>query len=92
MLGRTAISFDAAAWEIWLPLVTGAALCIAPTETARDPAKLAALIAERGVTMAQFVPSLLEPVMAAAPEGSLRRIRQLFCGGEALPVGLVKAR
>ncbi len=91
VLGRTAISFDAAAWEIWLPLVSGAALCIAPTATARDPAKLAALIAERGVTMAQFVPALLEPVMAAAPEGSLRKIRQLFCGGEALPVGLVQS-
>ena len=47
VLGRTAISFDAAAWEIWLPLVTGAALCIAPTETARDPGKLAALIASK---------------------------------------------
>ena len=33
VLGRTAISFDAAQWEIWLPLVTGAALCIAPTAT-----------------------------------------------------------
>ncbi len=59
VLGRTAISFDAAQWEIWLPLVSGAALCIAPTETARDPAKLAALIAQRGITVAQFVPSLL---------------------------------
>ena len=91
VLGRTAISFDAAQWEIWLPLVAGASLCIAPTATARDPGKLAALIAERGVTMAQFVPSLLEPVMAAAPEGSLRKIRQLFCGGEALPASLVDA-
>ena len=41
--------------------------------------------------MAQFVPSLLEPMMAAAPENSLRKIRQLFCGGEALPASLVDA-
>ena len=88
VLGRTAISFDAAAWEIWLPLVTGAALCIAPTETARDPGKLAALIAQQSITVAQFVPSLLEPVMVAAP-GALNHIRRLFCGGEALPVSLV---
>ena len=91
LLGRTAISFDAAQWEIWLPLVTGAALCIAPTETARDPGKLAALVAQQGITIAQFVPSLLEPVMAAAPPDTLRQIRRLFCGGEALPAGLTQA-
>ncbi|MGE0036626.1 MAG: amino acid adenylation domain-containing protein, partial [Xanthobacteraceae bacterium] len=91
VLGRTAISFDAAQWEVWLPLVAGASLCIAPTATARDPGRLAALVAEQGITMAQFVPSLLEPVMAAAPQDSLRKIRQLFCGGEALPANLVDA-
>jgi non-ribosomal peptide synthetase component F len=91
VLGRTAISFDAAQWEIWLPLIAGASLCIAPTATARDPEKLAALVAEQGITMTQFVPSLLEPVMAAAPKDSLRKIRQLFCGGEALPANLVDA-
>ena len=38
VLARTAISFDAAEWEIWLPLVTGAALCIAPTTSPAIPA------------------------------------------------------
>ena len=35
VLARTAISFDAAEWEVWLPLVTGATLCIAPTAVTR---------------------------------------------------------
>ena len=41
VLSRTAISFDAAEWEIWLPLLTGAALSIAPTAVTRDPSQLA---------------------------------------------------
>ena len=90
VLARTAISFDAAEWEIWLPLVTGAALCIAPTAITRDPGKLAAFIERNGVTIAQFVPSLLEPVISAAVPGAPRRLKRLFFGGEALPASLAR--
>ena len=65
-------------WEIWLPLVTGATLCIAPTAVTRDPGKLAGFIERHGITVAQFVPSLLEPVMSAAAAGALRRLKRLF--------------
>ncbi len=84
VLARTAISFDAAEWEVWLPLVTGATLCIAPTAVTRDPDKLAGFIEHHGITVAQFVPSLLEPVMSAAAAGALSRLKRLFLGGEAL--------
>jgi len=36
VLGRTAISFDAAQWELWLPLLSGASLCVAPLEVTQD--------------------------------------------------------
>ncbi len=84
VLARTAISFDAAGWEIWLPLVTGAAVCIAPTAVTRDPGQLASYIERQGITVAQFVPSLLETVLAAAPPDALRRLKRVFAGGEAL--------
>ena len=84
VLARTAISFDAAAWEIWLPLVTGATVCIAPTAVTRDPGQLARYIERQSITVAQFVPSLLEPVLAAVPPDALRRLKRVFAGGEAL--------
>ena len=90
VLARTAISFDAAEWEVWLPLVTGATLCIAPTAVTRDPDKLAGFIEHHGITVAQFVPSLLEPVMSAAVPGAQRRLRRLFFGGEALSTNLAR--
>ena len=59
VLCRTAITFDAAIWEIWLPLIAGATLCMTPAEVARDPSLLMTCVEQHHVTIAQFVPSLL---------------------------------
>ena len=44
VLCRTAISFDAAGWEIWLPLLSGAAVCVTPERLARDPSRVQRLL------------------------------------------------
>jgi amino acid adenylation domain-containing protein/FkbM family methyltransferase len=83
ILSRTSISFDAAVWEFWLPLLSGAALCLAPAEAQRDPAALLDHMNESRVTFAQFVPTLLAAVCdtgAPRPES----LRLVFAGGEAL--------
>ncbi len=90
VLSRTAISFDAAEWEIWLPLATGAALSIAPTAVMRDPGQLARYIERQSITIAQFVPSLLEPMLAAVPSDALHRLKRVFAGGEALSGSLAR--
>src|SRR6201991_2423566 len=59
VLCRTAISFDAAGWEIWLPLLSGATLCIAPSHLIHDPSQFSRYVKHHGITIAQFVPSLL---------------------------------
>src|SRR6202158_1842023 len=40
VLSRTSVSFDAAGWEIWLPLLSGSALNVAPAHVLRDPQQL----------------------------------------------------
>src|SRR5258708_21472685 len=40
VLSRTAISFDAAGWELWLPLLCGAGLVVAPGSISREPEQL----------------------------------------------------
>ena len=85
VLSRTALSFDASVWELWLPLLCGATLCVAPSSVARDPEQLVAYADRHGVTTMQCVPSLLAAARGAARPAALER---MFCGGEALPAAL----
>ncbi|WP_447038503.1 amino acid adenylation domain-containing protein [Streptomyces sp. DSM 118878] len=87
VLARTPVSFDAAGAELWQPLVAGAAVALASAEVSRDPEQLLAFIGRHGVTVAQFVPSLL----AAMPLDERGRcVRALLMGGEALPAALAR--
>ncbi|MER7780677.1 amino acid adenylation domain-containing protein, partial [Streptomyces sp. NPDC096191] len=88
VLHKTPFGFDASVWELWWPLMSGAALVIAAPEGHRDPAYLAELMRREEVTVAQFVPSLLSAFTAEAAAVDCASLRMLFCGGEALPGAL----
>ncbi|WP_406841549.1 non-ribosomal peptide synthase/polyketide synthase (plasmid) [Streptomyces sp. AHU1] len=85
VLSRTSVSFDAAGCEVWLPLVSGAAMSIATVEEIRDPQQLVAHIVDHGVTAAQLVPSILATLPMEQKPGGLRLV---LAGGEALPAPL----
>ncbi|MCU7728890.1 amino acid adenylation domain-containing protein, partial [Actinoplanes sp. KI2] len=88
VLARTAFSFDAAGSEIWTTLLAGATVCLATDDLLREPAALMAYAATHGVTIAQFVPSLLAvtvPVLRELPGSALRL---LLVAGEVLPPAL----
>ncbi len=67
VLQKTPASFDVSVWEFFWPLLTGARLVMALPGGHRDPAYLARVIAEEGVTTAHFVPSMLS-LFLEAPE------------------------
>ena len=83
VLCRTSLSFDAATWEIWLPLIAGATLCMTAAELTRDPSLLMSYLEEHHVTIAQFVPSLLASTLAASCPRDHHRLKRIFSGGEA---------
>ncbi|MET9254129.1 amino acid adenylation domain-containing protein [Streptomyces sp. NPDC003717] len=91
VLARTSPSFDASVWETWLPLLHGGAACPVPPALNHDPAGLLARMREEGVTVAQFVPSLLALVLGETeheePPGALRAV---LCGGEPLTAALAE--
>jgi len=92
VLQRAPASFDASVWEIFLPLVTGARLVLAPPSDGNDPRALLAAIERHDVRLAQFVPSQLQMILDAAPTEAPRvigRLRRLFLGGERLPPELL---
>ncbi|MYV38205.1 amino acid adenylation domain-containing protein, partial [Streptomyces sp. SID1328] len=89
VLARTSTSFDASVWELWLPLMNGAEVCVLPDGVNQDPRALVDWMGRFGVTVAQFVPSHLALVLAeAAAAAPLPALRAVLCGGEPLPRAL----
>ncbi|MER7648339.1 MULTISPECIES: non-ribosomal peptide synthetase [Streptomyces] len=87
-LSVTTIAFDIAALELYLPLISGAAVVLADRETTTDPGALARLLTASGATIMQATPSLWQALCEAEPE-ALRGLRMLV-GGEALPSALAE--
>ena len=90
VLQKTPSSFDVSVWEFFWSLITGAVLVVAKPEGHRDPAYLAELIEDAGVTVAHFVPSMLEVFTASVAPGRCPGLRQVVCSGEALPTSLAE--
>ncbi|HLF24983.1 MAG TPA: amino acid adenylation domain-containing protein [Anaerolineae bacterium] len=83
LLAITTVSFDMAAPELYLPLIMGARVVIAPREAAADGEWLRQLLQQHAVTVLQATPTtwriLLDSGWAGAPDLAM------LCGGEALP-------
>ncbi|MEU0768670.1 amino acid adenylation domain-containing protein, partial [Streptomyces albogriseolus] len=89
VLQKTSCGFDVSGWEFFWPLVTGATLVVAEPERHKDPAYLAALIAEQDVTTVHFVPSMLKGFLAEPAAAGCVSLRRVLCSGEVLPAELV---
>jgi amino acid adenylation domain-containing protein len=81
LLSVTTISFDIAALELYLPLITGAQIVLASTEASRDGGSLACLLEESRASVMQATPATWQMLLDGGWKGS--RLRML-CGGEAL--------
>jgi amino acid adenylation domain-containing protein len=89
LLAVTTLSFDIAALELYLPLISGARLVLASRETAADSLALSALLAASGATVMQATPATWQLLLAAGWKGS--PALTILCGGEALPRELADA-
>ncbi|NMF67546.1 AMP-binding protein, partial [Brasilonema octagenarum] len=88
VLQKTPFSFDASVWEFYAPLLVGGQLLLAQPGGHADPAYLLQLISQQQVTTVQFVPSLLQILIEQGGLETCQSLKQIFCGGEALPVAL----
>ncbi|OZE24442.1 hypothetical protein CH262_14230, partial [Rhodococcus sp. 05-2255-1e] len=84
-LQKTATTFDVSLWGFFLPLQVGASVVLATPDGHRDPAYVAERIARHGVTVTDFVPSMLTVFAAYATEEQCRSLRHVYVVGEALP-------
>jgi amino acid adenylation domain-containing protein len=84
------ISFDAATYEIWGALLTGAAVVVIPREVVLSPADLAGWIRERGVT-SMFLTSALFTRMSREVPDAFATMSELLVGGEAVDPAAARA-
>jgi amino acid adenylation domain-containing protein len=85
VLQKAPISFDASLTELCLPLMTGATLVLAKPGGQQDSSYLVDLISDQKITVAQFVPSLLEFVVREKNFAKCTTLRYVLTGAEPLP-------
>jgi len=89
LLSVTTLSFDIAALEIFLPLISGGQLILAPQQTTSDGAMLAELIASSNATVMQGTPTIWRLLIESGWNGD--KGLRILCGGEAMSRSLADA-
>ncbi|MEM8677667.1 MAG: amino acid adenylation domain-containing protein, partial [Cyanobacteria bacterium P01_G01_bin.67] len=86
LLAVTTISFDIAALEIYLPLITSATVVLANKDIAIDADRLSQTIIENNITIMQATPATWQMLLDNNWQG--KSDLKILCGGEALPENL----
>lgn len=84
VLQKSSIAFDAAAWEIFAPLVSGGTVVLPAPGVERSVETMARLLSEREITVLQGVPSVLRPLAGEPGWARADRLRLVFSAGEPL--------
>lgn len=95
LLQKTPISFDVSVWELFWWAIAGAGLALPPAGAEKDPRAILGTIAEHGVSVIHFVPSMFGPFLDLLERSPRLResagtLRLVFCSGEELTPGRVE--
>jgi len=88
VLQKTPFDFDVSVWEFFWPLLAGARLAMAPPLAHLDPEEMAETFVREEVTVAHFVPCVLEQFLREPLAAECTRLRRVVCSGEVLPPAL----
>jgi amino acid adenylation domain-containing protein len=84
----TTFAFDISALELFMPLVSGGRVVVAPDSARVDGTALRDLVERHGARIIQATPTTWR--LVAEQAAPCLRGRSLLCGGEPMPVGLAK--
>lgn len=90
VMQKTPFGFDVSVWEFFWPLMTGATMVLARPGGHQDAEYLARTIVRHGITIAHFVPSMLQLFLDEPAASSLPALRRVMCSGEQLPHALAQ--
>src|SRR5207247_172871 len=89
LMAVTTLAFDISALELFLPLISGAGVAVAPREIVSDPRALARMVEKTGTNLLQAMPTLWHALTSDGGEG-LQSLTMLV-GGESLTGNLSAA-
>ncbi len=84
LLHHSSISFDAAIWELFVPLASGASVVLVPPGAQGDPAAMLQTIEKHAATVMLFVPAFLRALLEHGEMRAQPSVRTVVSGGEAL--------
>jgi len=88
---RTGLSFDVVLRDIFLPLTSGATLCLPCPEDEATPTSMLSWLEEQRITVMHLVPTLAKTwLMEMSPGVTLQHLRWTFFAGEPLSAQLVQ--
>ena len=90
LLQKAPFSFDGSVWELFWPLSIGMRLVLARPDGHRDPAYLARLIREQGITLVKFVPAMLQQFLELDEVSQCRSLTDVFAGGGELTAAMAR--
>ncbi|WP_066587333.1 non-ribosomal peptide synthetase [Sphingomonas pruni] len=89
LLAVTTLSFDIAGLELFLPLISGGELILAPKSVTADPRQLNERFVSSQPSVMQATPATWRALIEAGWQGSPNL--RILCGGEALPRDLAES-
>ncbi|MCA1681965.1 MAG: amino acid adenylation domain-containing protein [Actinobacteria bacterium] len=88
VLLHSPLAFDASTYELWVPLLRGGRVVVAPPGEL-DASVLARVLSEQAVTGLWLTAGLFRMVAQESP-GSLAGVREVWTGGDVVPAGAVR--
>lgn len=88
LLALTTISFDIAGLELYLPLLSGASMVLADSDTRLDSQRILDIVKLQGVTLLQATPATWRMMLESG--WNHRLPIKALCGGEAFPADLAE--
>ncbi|MFD4777407.1 amino acid adenylation domain-containing protein, partial [Streptomyces sp. NPDC058427] len=88
VLMHSPTAFDASTYELWIPLLGGGQVVVAPPGDL-DAVTLRGLVEQRGVTALWLTAGLFRLIAEEDP-GCLHRVRQVWTGGDVVPASAVR--
>lgn len=88
VLLHSPLAFDASTYEMWVPLLSGGQVVIAPPDV--DAGVIRAMIAQHDIT-GLFLTAGLFRALAGDDPGCLRGLREVWTGGEVVPAAALRS-